>query len=474
MDKQAKTRIDDAYSDIMDNSETFFRKYGSEFIKNFNLEETLLSFNQLLIFSIIEVLIRENENVSVNQLECIKELSKKGALEDLVSFYLKKQLSLEDLVARKGEIIKPLLSSKDFRSVLLKKNTPYVYLFSVLDALVFDKDDVLYMLVEDVTALLNTILTIDEPTKYSYKHDVSYTLIFYIFFFMKEEIRKMELSQKGKESPKEDEGKSTGSKPVITKGGKKPKQPEQAIPVKGLTTGGKESATTQEPSPKGTIRKGGVTLVKDKEEPIGNAVIDYDSLNAEGPKIVNYDTKEEALAFIITNDGTGSGFMINNKGLCFTCYHVIVGAKKISVRVGSTKKLYPAEVIYGDKKDDFAILQLKEIKDNFYYEVETDFSSIKTGDDVSIYGYPFGFDLNDNVDDLEPSLTKGYVASRNKAQGSYCYYLDIRSAPGNSGGPVFAQKSKKVIGYLCGVYGNGLASLVYIRTLDNFLKKIRK
>jgi hypothetical protein len=76
--------------------------------------------------------------------------------------------------------------------------------------------------------------------------------------------------------------------------------------------------------------------------------------------------------------------------------------------------------------------------------------------------------------DLEPSLTKGYIASKNKINGHTCYYLDIRSAPGNSGGPVFSLKSNKVIGYLCGSFGTDRSNIIYIRTLKSFLETIVK
>lgn len=167
--------------------------------------------------------------------------------------------------------------------------------------------------------------------------------------------------------------------------------------------------------------------------------------------------------------------MITSTGLCFTCNHVIANANEIFVRLDTLDKqriVYKAAVAYSNEDEDFAILQLEDCKDNAFFEIETDYSILNSGDDVAIYGFPFGSDLNENIMELEPSLTKGYIASKNKISGHTCYYLDIRSAPGNSGGPVFLLKNNKLIGYLCGSYGSDRANIIYIRSMEYFIKNI--
>lgn len=168
--------------------------------------------------------------------------------------------------------------------------------------------------------------------------------------------------------------------------------------------------------------------------------------------------------------------MITHNGLCFTCNHVINRATEIFVRMENSDNriVYKGIVVYSNDDEDFAILQLEDCVDNYFFEIETDYSTLKTGDDVAIYGFPFGSDLNENVMELEPSLTKGYIASKNKIAGHNCYYLDIRSAPGNSGGPVFSLKTNKCIGYLCGSYGSDRANMIYIRTMEFFITNLVK
>lgn len=195
--------------------------------------------------------------------------------------------------------------------------------------------------------------------------------------------------------------------------------------------------------------------------------------------LVDYDNKVRALVFIQSfyenGVASGSGFVITESGLCFTCYHVVKGAKEIFVRLDDgegNREVKPAFVQYFDENNDFAVLQILEIEHAYFLQLEDNYSSVKTGDEIAIYGFPFGTDLCDDVMELEPTLTKGYVASKNKLQGKYVYYLDARSCYGNSGGPVFSLKSNKVIGYLCGAYGPAEANLIYCRSLTEFFESV--
>lgn len=189
---------------------------------------------------------------------------------------------------------------------------------------------------------------------------------------------------------------------------------------------------------------------------------------------ITYSNKELATVYIDANDGTGSGFIISSNGLCFTCCHVVEGAKEVFVRIelkDGTRITKKADVLVTDKDDDYALVQIKEVENLPFLDLEDNYSDVKMGDEIAIFGFPFGQDLNPNPMELEPTLTKGYVATKNKAAGKVVYYLDARSCPGNSGGPVFALKSGKVIGYLCGSYGSDRANLVYCRSLTQFYKE---
>ena len=190
---------------------------------------------------------------------------------------------------------------------------------------------------------------------------------------------------------------------------------------------------------------------------------------------VDYNEKEKAIAYIETNLSSGSGFMISSNGLCLTCFHVVKNADKILVRLicnPSSPTIYHANIIYHDEDADLAILKLENCNNVYFYSLEKDFSNIHTGDDIAVFGFPFGRALNEDIRKLEPSLTKGYISSKNKIREKECYYLDVRAAEGNSGSPVFSLKTAKVIGYLCGSYGSAKNNLIYIHTLELFWKLI--
>ena len=186
---------------------------------------------------------------------------------------------------------------------------------------------------------------------------------------------------------------------------------------------------------------------------------------------IHYEEKELATVYVVTETGSGSGFIINKDGLCFTCNHVVDGDKEVYVRIelkDGTRIAKKADVIVTDEDDDYALLQIKEVVNTPFFELEETYKDVKAGDPVAIFGFPFGQDLNPDPIDLEPGLTQGYVASKNRPYGKVFYYLDCRSFPGNSGGPVFHIKTGKVLGYLCGSYGSAVANLDYCRSLTQF------
>lgn len=194
-------------------------------------------------------------------------------------------------------------------------------------------------------------------------------------------------------------------------------------------------------------------------------------LHDVGGRKISYEDKELATVYVETDKGSGSGFIISPDGICFTCAHVVEGAKEVYVRLDDEdedRQVFKCEVKHVDKDDDFALLQILGIKNSYYFDLEENMNSVKTGDDIAVFGFPFGVGLNRNVMELEPSLTKGYISSKNKLEDKKVYYMDAKSCPGNSGGPIFKVSTGKVIGYLCGAYGRDSTLLCYFRGLEAY------
>lgn len=99
---------------------------------------------------------------------------------------------------------------------------------------------------------------------------------------------------------------------------------------------------------------------------------------------------------------------------------------------------------------------LKLEEGNCYYALVETEQPPYIGEEIVIYGYPFGKRLNDNVMDLNISFAKGYVSSNQIIKGINTTLLDISAKAGNSGSPIVSVDSGKVIGILKGSLSGGV------------------
>ena len=133
----------------------------------------------------------------------------------------------------------------------------------------------------------------------------------------------------------------------------------------------------------------------------------------------------------------GSGFAVSADGYIATNYHVIEGAKKISV-VTFDDKVYEAKVIGTDAKTDIALIKINN-SDPMQPVDFGDSDKIRIGDWVLAIGNPFG---------LGSSVTAGIISakSRDIESGPYDDYLqtDASINQGNSGGPMFDMNGKLI------------------------------
>jgi S1-C subfamily serine protease len=126
--------------------------------------------------------------------------------------------------------------------------------------------------------------------------------------------------------------------------------------------------------------------------------------------------------------GQGSGVIIDPAGYVVTNYHVVRGARDVSVRL-STGREVPAEIIGTDALTDIAVL--KVTADGLVPATWGDSDALEVGSFVWALGSPFG---------LDHSVTFGIVS--NKARPGIASALqsflqtDAAVNPGNSGGPL--------------------------------------
>ncbi len=149
--------------------------------------------------------------------------------------------------------------------------------------------------------------------------------------------------------------------------------------------------------------------------------------------VVNITSKVQAFDFfygLYSQEGQGSGFVIDKEGHILTNYHVIADAREVWVTLHDRKK-YKASVVGTDKAHDLAVLQIKA--SSLQPMTLGDSTNLQVGQKVYAIGNPFG---------LAGTLTRGIVSSIRQVQEpdgmviDDAIQTDAAINPGNSGGPL--------------------------------------
>jgi serine protease Do len=126
----------------------------------------------------------------------------------------------------------------------------------------------------------------------------------------------------------------------------------------------------------------------------------------------------------------GSGFIVAADGLIVTNRHVILGGRKVRVRLSDSRE-FPAQVIGSDAATDIALLKVKAGSLPALRLGSSE--KISVGDVVIAIGNPFG---------LGQSVTAGIVSARGRTleDDPYIDFLQTDAAinRGNSGGPLLS------------------------------------
>ncbi len=153
---------------------------------------------------------------------------------------------------------------------------------------------------------------------------------------------------------------------------------------------------------------------------------------------------------VVPSKESGSGFLIDEKGLIMTNNHVISGSQKLAVILPDQSR-YDAEVLVRDRTNDLALIRITPRKKLSFLKLG-DSEHLQVGQKVLAIGNPFG---------LEGTLTTGIVSSLGRTirdesarELSGMIQTDAAINPGNSGGPLLDSQGN-VIGINTAIYGAG-------------------
>jgi serine protease Do len=136
-------------------------------------------------------------------------------------------------------------------------------------------------------------------------------------------------------------------------------------------------------------------------------------------------------------EGTGSGFVYDDKGHIVTNNHVVENADKITVQFFDGEEI-EAKVVGTDPKADIAVIKVASTAYRPLPKGKS--SSVKVGEWVLAIGSPFGFDQ---------TVTSGIISAVGRNDAHILDYEDFIQTdaainPGNSGGPLVDLEGKVI------------------------------
>jgi putative serine protease PepD len=146
-----------------------------------------------------------------------------------------------------------------------------------------------------------------------------------------------------------------------------------------------------------------------------------------------YQSAKDSVAYITTDTGTGSGFVVSKDGYIVTNAHVVDGANgQIQAKIGDGKVL-DAKLVGEDASTDLALLKVSAT--NLTPLALGDSSNVQVGDPAYAIGNPFGLDRTLTTGVV--SALQRQISSPNGFSINDVIQTDAAINPGNSGGPLF-------------------------------------
>jgi S1-C subfamily serine protease len=159
--------------------------------------------------------------------------------------------------------------------------------------------------------------------------------------------------------------------------------------------------------------------------------------------IENLEEAKNATVIVKPALGHGTGFAINNEGYLLTNYHVIAGEKASQLKapqvITSEGETFQSTIIRTDPEHDIALLKIDHTFEKCF--TLPALINYELGNEVSTIGTPRSIELGQ-------SLTNGIISNELKTTTTDLIGLNMSVNGGNSGGPLFKENGKVLIGVI--------------------------
>ena len=182
------------------------------------------------------------------------------------------------------------------------------------------------------------------------------------------------------------------------------------------------------------------------------------------------------------DNGSGSGFIINHKGLkIITNWHVVETAKNVTIclRTKNLNKVcdtdyYTGKVVKRNKQKDLAMIEVKGLPTKLKPVTYGSYKKVKIGQTAFAIGHPDGLVwtfTNGMISQKRPDHRWSYKSSRHFAN---TIQMQVPINPGNSGGPLF-NKDEELIGVNAFTSeGENLNFAISVDDLIEFINEVKQ
>jgi S1-C subfamily serine protease len=197
---------------------------------------------------------------------------------------------------------------------------------------------------------------------------------------------------------------------------------------------------------------------------------------AAGPGVVHISStvlNQDFFFRIVPERGTGSGFVVDDKGLILTNNHVVENAETLEVTLADQSKV-PAKLVGRDPNNDVAVIRIAVPREKLTPLRLGDSAQLLVGQMAIAIGNPFG---------LDRTITRGVVSAVGRSLKSETgrqirnmIQTDAAINPGNSGGPLLNSRGE-VIGINTAIFtpsggSVGIGFAVPVNTVKKILPQL--